>query len=152
MNYLTAESCWVVLSDWSPPRFKSFSRSRYRLCWNVFQDRLPCVPGLPSVHQGCEDGPVRHHGTLGVLLRRHRDWMATNRVKEVHQRRQQLVEQVSGITREQLRVQGFLLAGLMKVAAERAYWPRASTCALWKAWRRRAFTSPPGKPQTQPTS
>ena len=83
---------------------------------------------------------------------RHRDWMATGQVKEVYRRRQQFVEPVFGIIKEQLRAQRFLLRGLMNVAAE---WTALAIAfnlrALWKAWRRRAFTSLAGGPQPQPT-
>ena len=92
-------------------------------------------------------------GPRDALLVRHRDWMATDLVKEVYRRRQQLVEPVFGIIKEQQRAQRFLLRGLTNVAAE---WTLLATAfnlrALWKAWRHRAFTSPPGDTQLQPTS
>ena len=91
-------------------------------------------------------------GPRDALLRQHRAWMSTDEIKEVYRRRQQLVEPVFGIIKEQPGARRFLLRGLMNVAAE---WTVLATAfnmrTLWKAWRRRAFSLLTGSPQSEPT-
>ena len=88
-----------------------------------------------------------------ALLRRHRAGIAADQVKEVYSRRQQLVEPIFGIAKEQQRVEMSMFRGLMYVSAEWAVLATAFNLrSLWKAWRRGAFTSLAGGPQPQPTS
>ena len=53
-----------------------------------------------------------------MLLRKHRQWMKTEEARNLYSRRQQLIEPVFGIIKEQLAVRRFLLRGLDNVRAE----------------------------------
>ena len=88
-----------------------------------------------------------------VILRRHRAWMATDEVREVYRRRQQLVNPVFGIVKDQQRARRFLLRGLMNVAAEWTVLAAAFNLpALWRVWRSRTLTFFTGGPQPQPAA
>ena len=84
-------------------------------------------------------------GPRDALLRRHRAWMSTDRVREAYRQRQQLVEPVFGIIKEQQAARRFLLRGLMNVAAE---WTLLTTAfnlrTLWRIWRCHTFTCSTG--------
>jgi transposase len=57
-------------------------------------------------------------GPSDILLRQHRQWMKTEEARKLYARRQQLIEPVFGIIKEQLVVRRFLLRGLANVQAE----------------------------------
>ena len=91
-------------------------------------------------------------GPQDALLIRHRDWMATDGVKEVYRLRRQLVEPVFGIIKEQQEARRFLLRGLLNVAAE---WSLLATPfnlrTLCRAWRRCPSSLFPVGPHPLPT-
>ena len=80
-------------------------------------------------------------GPHDALLRRHRAWMSTQEVRDAYKQRQQLVEPVFGIIKEQQGARRFLLRGLTNVAAE---WSVLATAfnlrTLWRVWRSSAFS------------
>jgi hypothetical protein len=53
-----------------------------------------------------------------MLLREHRQWMKTDKARNLYARRQQLSEPTFGILKEQLGARRFLLRGLANVRAE----------------------------------
>lgn len=57
-------------------------------------------------------------GPSDELIRNHRQWMKTEEARSLYHRRQQLIEPVFGIIKEQLGVRRFLLRGLTNVRAE----------------------------------
>jgi transposase len=57
-------------------------------------------------------------GPSDILIRDHRHWMRTEEARSLYARRQQLIEPVFGIIKEQLGVKRFLLRGLVNVKAE----------------------------------
>ena len=73
-----------------------------------------------------------------TALSRHRAWMATSEARAAFKMRQQLVEPVFGIIKEQQGLRRFLLRGLGNVAAE---WTLLATAfnlrTLWRVWRTR---------------
>lgn len=69
------------------------------------------------------------------LLRRHRQFMATEPAKVVYRRRKGLVEPVFGILKEQMSARRFLLRGLNNVRAEFTLLATAFNLrSLWRAW------------------
>lgn len=86
-------------------------------------------------------------GPHDTALRRHRAWMSTDLAKQAYQRRQQLVEPVFGIVKEQMGVRRFLLRGLCNVSAE---WTTLATAfnlrTLWHVWRLRPSAFSPTGP------
>jgi transposase len=57
-------------------------------------------------------------GPADILLREHRQWMKTDKARELYARRQQLNEPVFGILKDQMGARRFLLRGLANVCAE----------------------------------
>ena len=57
-------------------------------------------------------------GSSDMLLRKHRQWMNTDKARNLYARRKQLNEPVFGILKEQLGARRFLLRGLENVRAE----------------------------------
>lgn len=81
-------------------------------------------------------GRVLEIGPHDTVLRRHRAWMETTEAKQAYRLRQQLVEPVFGIFKEQLGARRFLLRGLASVKAEWMVLAIAFNLrTLWKAWR-----------------
>ena len=79
------------------------------------------------------------------VLRRHRDWMATEQAKAVYKRRKELVEPAFGIIKELMGIRRFLLRGLENVKAEATVIATAfnlrSLCKVWREWRSRKRNS-----------
>lgn len=71
------------------------------------------------------------------LLRRHREWMATEEAKMAYSKRKELPEPTFGILKEQMGMRHFLLRGLANAKAE---WLTAITAfnlrTLWRFWRK----------------
>jgi transposase len=57
-------------------------------------------------------------GSSDILIRDHRQWMKTEEARNLYAQRQQLIEPVFGIIKEQIGVRRFLLRGLVNVKAE----------------------------------
>ena len=85
-------------------------------------------------------------GPFDTALRHHRAWMATKEARSVFKKRNQLVEPVLGIVKEQQGLRRFLLRRIDDVAAE---WTLLATAfnlrTLWRVWRTRR----PGHPCPQ---
>ena len=130
-------------------------RHAHGVPYRYYQAPLAVCQACPA-YGVCTKGSTKGRSvTMGprdALLRQHRAWMSTDGVREIYRRRQQLVEPVFGIIKEQLKAQRFLLRGLENVAAE---WVLLATTfnlrTLWKAWRCRAFSLFTGGPQPLPT-
>jgi len=76
-------------------------------------------------------------GPYDAVLRRHRDWMATEEAKMAYRRRKQISEPVFGIIREQMGVRRFLLRGLAEVRAEAKLLAIAFNLrTLYRIWQR----------------
>ncbi|MDE2938876.1 MAG: transposase [Chloroflexota bacterium] len=86
-------------------------------------------------------------GPYDLLLRRHREWMATSDAQRAYQRRLPLVEPLFAIIKNQLGAQRFALRGMANVRAE---WNMLLTAfnlrTLWRIWRTGAnFCGTPGE-------
>jgi hypothetical protein len=76
-------------------------------------------------------------GPYDAVLRRHRNWMATEEAKMAYRRRKQISEPVFGIIREQMGVRRFLLRGLAEVRAEAKLLATAFNLrTLYRIWQR----------------
>jgi len=85
-----------------------------------------------------------------VLLRRHREWMATDEARALYARRKQLNEPVFGILKEQMGARRFLLRGLAKVRAEFALLATAFNLrTLWRIWTATKEAGSIGQPLLQ---
>lgn len=77
------------------------------------------------------------------LLRRHREWMATQEAKTAYSKRKELPEPTFGILKEQMGMRRFLLRGIANVKAE---WLTAVTAfnlrTLWRLWRKGKLKMP----------
>ena len=75
-------------------------------------------------------------GSFDAALRRHRDWMTTDRAREAFKQRKELVEPVFGIIKEQMRIRRFLLRGWSNVYAEAVVMATAfnikTLCRYWQ--------------------
>lgn len=77
-------------------------------------------------------------GQYDILLRNHRDWMATPEAKTAYQRRKELSEPSFGIIKEQMGFRRFLLRGLENIKAEIVMLATAFNLrSLYRAWRQR---------------
>ena len=75
-------------------------------------------------------------GPYDALLRKHRQWMTTERARGLYARRKELIEPIFGILKEQLGARRFLLRGLTNVQAEFALLATAFNLrTLWRVWR-----------------
>lgn len=75
-------------------------------------------------------------GPYDALLRKHRQWMTTERARGLYARRKELIEPIFGILKEQLGARRFLLRGLANVQAEFALLATAFNLrTLWRIWR-----------------
>lgn len=84
-------------------------------------------------------------GPHDALLRRHRQWMATDEARVLYARRKELIEPVFGILKEQMGARRFLLRGLANVKAEFVLLATAFNLrTLWRLWTSR---STPGATQ-----
>ena len=84
-------------------------------------------------------------GPHDALLRRHRDWMATEEAQALYTRRKQLPEPAFGILKEQMGARRFLLRGLANVRSEFILLATAFNLrSLWRIW---AGCLPRGSPQ-----
>ncbi len=77
-------------------------------------------------------------GAYDRELRSHRDWMATDKAKELYKRRQELSEPSFGIIKEQMGIRRFLLRGLAQVRSEATMLATAfnlrTLCQVWRRW------------------
>ena len=113
--------------------------------WNrVYRASRAICLKCPAVKMCTSDGRRGRRILIGPndsALRRHRNWMSTEKAKREYQRRKHLVDPVFGIIKEQMGVRRFLLRGLLNVSAE---WAGLATAfnlrTLWRAWRSRQFT------------
>ncbi len=75
-------------------------------------------------------------GPQDFLLRRHREWMATQEAKDLYRKRKELPEPVFGIIKEQMAGRRFLLRGMAHVRAEATLMATAfnlrTLCKLWR--------------------
>jgi len=90
-----------------PIRVYSASRTACRLC-----------PALGICTKDKHGGRALWIGPSDRLLIEHRQWMKTDKARELYARRQQLSEPVFGILKDQMGARRFLLRGLMNVCAE----------------------------------
>ncbi len=75
-------------------------------------------------------------GPSDILLRRHREWMQTEKARRLYARRKELSEPVFGILKDQMGARKFLLRGLANVRAEFALMATAFNLrTLWRVWR-----------------
>ena len=76
------------------------------------------------------------------LIRKHRQWMATEQAQRLYDRRKGLIEPVFGILKEQMAGRRFLLRGISNVSAE--FVLLATAFNLRTLWRCRSSRSSPG--------
>jgi len=75
-------------------------------------------------------------GPSDMLLRRHREWMRTEKARSVYARRRELIEPTFGILKDQLAARRFLLRGLTNVRAEFVLLATASTFRHYREYGR----------------
>lgn len=90
-------------------------------------------------------GRVLEIGPHDAVLRRHRAWMETTEAKQAYRLRQQLVEPVFGILKEQLGARRFLLRGLASVKQNGWCLLLPSTSASYGRHGGRPYHAPPLK-------
>lgn len=77
-------------------------------------------------------------GQYEAVLRRHREWMATQTAKEAYARRQGMIEPVFGIIKERMGIRRFFLRGLSSVRAEATMLAVAfnlrTLYSIWRGW------------------
>ena len=74
-------------------------------------------------------------GPYDALLRKHRQWMTTERARGLYAQRKELIEPIFGILQEQLSARRFLLRGLANVRAEFVLLATAFNLrTLWRIW------------------
>ena len=74
-------------------------------------------------------------GPYDALLRKHRQWMTTERARGLYAQRKGLIEPIFGILKEQLSARRFLLRGLANVRAEFVLLATAFNLrTLWRIW------------------
>lgn len=77
-------------------------------------------------------------GRYEAVLRRHREWMATEAAQGAYARRQGIVEPVFGIIKEQMGIRRFFLRGLNSVRAEATMLAVAfnlrTLYLVWRGW------------------
>ena len=74
-------------------------------------------------------------GPYDALLRKHRQWMTTERARGLYAQRKELIEPIFGILKEQLSARRFLLRGLANVRAEFVLLATAFNLrTLWRIW------------------
>jgi transposase len=92
-------------------------------------------------------------GPSDILLRRHREWMKTDKARTMYARRQGLSEPVFGILKDQMRARRFLLRGLKNVRAEFTLLATAfnlrTLCRIWKSVRDTAQSPSKWQPSSQ---
>jgi transposase len=87
-------------------------------------------------------------GPVDKLIRKHRQWMATDEAKTLYARRKELNEPVFGIIKEQMGGRRFLLRGLANVRAEFVLLATAFNLrTLLRLWTSRSLLEP-----TRPSS
>ena len=75
-----------------------------------------------------------------ILLRKHRQWMSTDKARNLYARRKELSEPTFSIIKDQLGARRFLLRGLANVRAEFALIATAfnlrTLCQVWRRARK----------------
>lgn len=75
-------------------------------------------------------------GPQDSFLRRHREWMSTQKAKDLYKKRKELPEPVFGIIKEQQGARRFLLRGLANVRAEATLlattFNMRTICSMWR--------------------
>jgi hypothetical protein len=84
-------------------------------------------------------------GPVDTLIRKHRQWMATERAQRLYDQRKGLIEPVFGILKEQMAGRRFLLRGISNVRAE--FMLLATAFNLRTLWRLWSTSHPPGPTQ-----
>ncbi len=88
-------------------------------------------------------------GSSDMLLRRHREWMRTEKARSLYARRKELSKPTFGILKDQMGARRFLLRGLANVRAEFTLLATAFNLrTLWKVWRQAPRGFQPEKPVT----
>jgi transposase len=75
-------------------------------------------PAFGGCTKDKRQGRALEIGPHETALRAHRDWMATAEAKTVYRQRQELIEPVFGVLKEELGARRFLVRGLANVRAE----------------------------------
>ena len=117
--------------------FLGIDRTRSRAPKRLYQVASATVcrtcPAFGACTKNHRHGRSLKIGPHDAVLRRHRAWMSTSEAKQAYRLRQQLVEPVFGIIKEQLGARRFMLRGITNVAAE---WTVLATAfnlrTLWK--------------------
>lgn len=116
--------------------FRGETREQDRLYRSTGAVCRPC-PAFGSCTTNRRQGRSLEVSPEDAALRAHRTWMATEEAQTLYQRRQELVEPVFGILKEQQQGRRFLLRGLDQVRAE---WSLLATSfnlrTLARLWQR----------------
>jgi hypothetical protein len=127
-------------------RFAGIKQRTARLSMRVYRASGAVCRVCPAFGVCTTDrrqGRALEIGPYELVLRSHRDWMATDEAKELYRKRKELPEPAFGIIKEQQQARRFLLRGLTNVGAE---WVMLATAfnlrTLWKVWCASIGTSP----------
>ena len=100
-------------------------------------------PAFGQCTKDRRQGRALEIGPYEALLRSHRRLMATDEAKARYRQRQEVVEPVFGILKDQQGGRRFLLRGVVQVAAE---WRLLATAfnlrTLWRVWKARKGSKP----------
>jgi transposase len=96
---------------------KRFPSNQYRV-YRVSRTVCRACPAYGVCTRDKHGGRALWIGSSDSLLNEHRQWMKTDEARSLYARRQQLIEPVFGILKEQLGARRLLLRGLVNVRAE----------------------------------
>jgi len=96
---------------------KRLSSNQYRV-YGVSRTVCRACPAYGVCTKDKHGGRALWIGSSDRLLNEHRQWMKTDEARSLYARRQQLIEPVFGILKEQLGARRLLLRGLVNVRAE----------------------------------
>ena len=118
--------------------FRSLRKANGKTLFRLYRaSRVVCraCPAFGACTKDKHTGRALWIGPADVLLRQHREWMATGEARALYAKRKGLIEPVFGILKEQQGARRFLLRGLANVKAEFALLAAAFNLrTLWKVW------------------
>ena len=117
-------------------RYKSSSSGQIRV-YRASRTACRLCPAFGECTRDAHAGRALWIGPSDMLLREHRNWMKTDKARELYARRKQMIEPVFGIIKEQLGARRFLLRGLANVRAEFTLMATAFNLrTLLRVWKR----------------
>jgi hypothetical protein len=133
-SYLCPKGHWLRFCGLR--RYKSSSSGQIRV-YRASRTACRLCPAFGECTRDAHAGRALWIGPSDMLLREHRNWMKTDKARELYARRKQMIEPVFGIIKEQLGARRFLLRGLENVRAEFTLMATAFNLrTLLRVWKR----------------